>query len=246
MMPNTTKKYIGIRIAGAVILIAIISYVGYKLYDTTYRLMSGIAKMVVTSNVPDEYCNLFKNDANETYQETHFDDNKNLNGVSDLIFEDKYVVYVTKIKSATKLNSIPLITLHFDKTGTSDDIPYSAISRSDYSEIQYFLDTLSATNLSLHLYGDSVRSIIKNDTAEAYYLRNRVSSINYKKDGLVNLFMKTTKSEISLPTVLLFLVRHKTLYFMYISVSNPNDKLDMNVVNKLIDIRTSSVGAKYR
>lgn len=231
------KKYIGTRITALIILVTIISYVAYKVYETAHKITTTVSKTIVTNDVPNEYMDLFKNDVNITYKETHFDDNKNRNPVSDFIYNAKYVVFVTKIKTINDLNSLPLITKQFHEVETTDDIVYSTIP-SHYSEFDYFLDTLSAKNISLTFCGDSIRSLIKNDTVEGYYLRNKEFSINYKKDGVVNLFMKTTESEYSLPTVLLFLVHQKSLYFMCISVRHPIDKFNISVINKLINIPT--------
>jgi hypothetical protein len=235
------KKYLGIRIAGLIILIAIVSFVAYKVYESFHGLTTGLFKMVMTNDIPNEYMNLFKNDTNITYKETRFDDNKNRNPVSDFVYDTKYAVIVTKIKTIGSLNSLPLITPQFHQTETTDDIFYNVIE-SEYSKFDYFLDTLSATNISLTLYGDSIRSLIKNDTVAGYYFMNKVFSISYKKNRVVNLFMKTTESEYALPTLLLFLVHQKSLYFICISVRDPKDKFNMNVINKLIDIPTPSRG----
>ncbi len=229
------KKYLGIRIAGLIISIAIISFAVYKFYGVIHGMGNRLSKMIVIHDIPHEYRNLFKNDANITYQETHFDDNENRNPVSDFVYDAKYAVFVTKIKTVNNLSSLPPVRREFHETEKTNNIFYSAISWH-YSEFDYFLDTLSATNISLTFYGDSIKSLIKNDTVEGYYLKNKEFSINYKKDGVVNILMKTAESEYSLPSVLLFLVHQKKMYFICISVRHRNDKFNMKVINDLINI----------
>jgi hypothetical protein len=239
------KKFIEMRIVGLIILIVFILYGVYKLYGLIHGTTTTASKMIVVNDIPKEYSSLFKNVTNITYKQTHFDDKEKRNPVSDFIYDAKYAVFVTKIKTTNGLNSLPLITKQFHETKMTDDTIYSTIS-SGYSEFDYLLDTLTASNLFLTLDGDSVRSIIKNNVIEGYYLRNKAFSINYKKDGIVNLFMTTTESEHSLPSVLLFLLHQKSLYFICISVLDPNDTFNMNIINKLIWIpplaRVSAAG----
>jgi len=229
------KKFRAIRILGLIIILGVISYGLYTLYAMINGVTSTISKMVITNDIPNEYISLFKKDINIIDKETHFDDNRNRNQVSDFIYDDHYAVFVTKIKTRESLNSVPIIAEQLHKTKMTDNVVYSTISLG-YSELNYFLDTLSASSIYLTLYGDSIKSIIKKNTVQGYFIINKESSISYKNDGVVNLFIRTTDDKYPLPSIFLFLVHQKSLYFICISALNSKNKLDIKMVNKLVDI----------
>ena len=220
---------------GVIIILGAISYGLYRFYEMSRGVASTLGKMAVIDDIPNEFISLFKKDINITAKQTHFDDQKNRNPVSDFIYNDRYAVFVTKIKIKTSLNSFPIIAEQFHETKMTDNVVYNTIS-SGYSELNYFLDTLSTSKIYLTLYGDSIKSIIKNNSVQGYFLINKEFSISYKNDGIVNLLMKATDDRYPLPSVLLFLVHQKSLYFICISALKPENKLDIKMVNKLIDI----------
>jgi len=190
--------------------------------------------------VPDEYLNLFNAQTQESKKlisksTLSF---KLRNAISYLNYDEDYSIEVTKINvNSSLIFKKDIVEGHKKISGGFSG------SEMSYHENNIFTNYRAisqdkASKIYLSLYGDSVRTVLKNDSVAYYYLKMEKAYVQYNLGGIYEIFAESDKKLFffskNRPVSLLFLKKRDSLYFLLLTTNDDNTKLDPDLLYKLV------------
>jgi hypothetical protein len=223
-------SYKNIRLFSLVLGVLFIIYIVFSIVKGLIAGSNAMSTRKATlRSIPSEFMNLF-NDRNifknaftelstVRYPISYFDYDNN-----------KYSIVVTKINSIKNILLDTLIKEEFNNENIDERGGYLMVSQFRYN-LYYLPKSLKASNILLDLNGDSITSVIKNDTVKSYYFKMKSFSLKYEKSSLDDLFGIAHGTNV--PAYIVFLKRNESLYFIFMSV-NYDDSLQPKSLNTLL------------
>jgi hypothetical protein len=108
---------------------------------------------------------------------------------------------------------------------------------TDFTTNHNGVSTRFASKIYLSLQGDSVKTIVKNDSIACYYLKLKNVYVQYEPKGVYEIFIEANTKmyffTTEKPVVLMFLKRHGSLYFILLT-AEADGNLDPELLNKLV------------
>jgi hypothetical protein len=190
----------------------------------------------VVDSIPNEYLNLFVQKDSMISQKQTYVIYKNLRyPISEFLYDNKYCVIVTKIKTLNALDKLPMIQLD------PSDNEESYYGRFDgfgacSSEVNYREHPTTASDIFLHLKGDLISQTLKTNHVIEFYSMIESFSLKYKKDGMVDFYIEEDHEREKQPVLLLFVNHQKSLYLICINAYTDNEKLNPSIINKFINL----------
>lgn len=235
-MRNKKRRNWAFAIIGSLLIIYIANFL-YGAIKQDIRNPSGM----VLAKAPNNYINLFKSTAQKKIAVTYTSFAKYRDSISYLVYDKKYDIEISKIRTGANLNlEKDIIDSYKEPNGvfsnnTTGVMPYN----ENNFEINYKGEsTESAIKIYLSLLGDSIKTIVKNDSIANYFLNVKNMFVQYKPDSVYQIFIEAKThfyffSE-KQPVSLMFLKKNNTLYFLLLTIRNDDDKLDPNLLYKLV------------
>ena len=131
-----------------------------------------------------------------------------------------------------------IIKEHFNDSYFTQSAIYEVLDQRNYRLKQKSGRQSSVSDLHLTLNGNSIKTIVKNDSVASYYLKFKDFSLKYGLDDDVDIYAKYGAREFSsvnpIPINLLFLKRNKFVYFIVLSVYNLNMPLHEDTLYRLL------------
>lgn len=93
----------------------------------------------------------------------------------------------------------------------------------------------TASKIYLSLFGDSVTTVVKNDSLACYYLKSKNVTIQYSPNGVKEMFIeKKYFYNSNEPIDIMFLKRNNQLYYLFLVSKNEDYKLSPNMLLNMI------------
>jgi hypothetical protein len=224
------KKYLFIIVGISVIMLSII-WVARKITN----LASSIdAESTAVDSIPNEYLNLFIQ-KDSAISGTYVIYKNFRYPISDFLYESKYCIIVTKIKTLRPSVQLPVVQLDPNENEESYYGTFDGF-KACTSEINYREHPIIASNILLHLKGDTIKQILKTNNCIEFYSKMDSFSLKYKKDGPVDFYIEDDALQEKQPAILIFLNHKKSLYLICIDAYTDNEKLNPSIINKFINI----------
>jgi hypothetical protein len=146
--------------------------------------------------------------------------------VSIIYFDSVYNLIIYKIIPVKKISLKDIFNLEIDGSSRATGEIYS-LYRSGIAEFQYLSKAPNpARKIYLGLSGDSIKNIIRNDTALSYHLSCNSFSIKYGENEPFDVVMNGRDNEFGfnprISTDLLFLYRNNVIY-LFVMIPEKSD-----------------------
>jgi hypothetical protein len=179
--------------------------------------LSAREELPSTDSINSEYLNLIakKNQIKVKVEQVY--QSKIRYPVAELYFEENNILFINKI---SRIGTFPLAerVLNETKNATlSKEVVYSTLKKGS-CEFTYKLAGIdSISKIYLTSFGDSLTTIISNDSILAYHLICKNLSIRYNKNGPVDMLLEGQQGLFGIkefPADLLFIRRNNALYLL--------------------------------
>jgi len=162
------------------------------------------------------------------------------NPISLFSYNKLYSIEITRINLASDLDLNKDIAEVFAKSERTGNIVYVPISENGLTVDYRSTSLISPSKIHLTMYGDSIRSIAKNDSLYCDYIKLGDFSIRYEHSDVNEISAENNQSLAvnKRPVILMFFKRHKSLYFLLLTANDLSTKLDPTLLYKLIDVRS--------
>jgi hypothetical protein len=192
-------------------------------------------RLKVVDTIPVNYLDLFtKKDTSITDRGSYILYKTNISPFSDFNYEQKYWIVITKLRALNNKTVLPVIDAKSGNANVTEEAIYTGFKKG-YFEVDFLPDSTRVSNVHLILDGDSVKTIIKNDSIASYYFKMKKLSVGYKDEVTKNIYMTNTDNPI--PSMVCFLIYKKSTYFVFISALSSNNKLELNDVYNILKLK---------
>ena len=125
----------------------------------------------------------------------------------------------------------------FTSTVISDGVIYTPFLENGFKTNYQSSPTISPSKITICLNGDSIQTIIKNDSIAYYFLKLKNISVKYDDDNNDVIFIDGAQGlrQFSyIPLNVMFLKRNQSLYFILLAPKDFNKKLEPDFLLNLI------------
>ncbi len=223
-MKITTKKSIilGIAVGGLFMFIM----VGSLIYTLIYN-------QETSSKIPlTEYNNLFTNDTQGKLQILATEKGRNRPPVSTYVYDNRFNICVFKVILA---NNSTLRKIIGYKHATSYGNLFVANGGLPCFNFDMKISEEKVSKVSVVDFkfdGDSIKSIVNNDSLRCYYYKFETFSISYN-NGLYDILAKADHSTI--PASVMFVKKGKFLYIIIMSIAEGKEEMPPDILYSLIN-----------
>jgi hypothetical protein len=195
--------------------------------------------MIVENDAPNDYINLFNAVAQKKIVLQSTISLKYRNNVTHYIYDKKYSLEVTKIgiKSNLRLRR-DIVENYKSEDGNFPNVSLP-INETDFTTNYNGTSTDTASKIYLSLHGDSIHTMLKNDSIAYYFLKLKSVYISYAPKGTYDIYIQAntkfyffTKNK---PVSLMFIKKNNTVYFLLLTVKDTDEELYPNLLYKLIN-----------
>jgi len=222
MKKTTHKRLIIVITLFSIFLLAIFSKIIYTMIDD-HETSSKIPLM--------EHYNLFTKEAQNKLELLATTTSRNRETTSSYIYDKVFNVFVLKV-ILTKNNSLKnIINYQNESSHVTMNAVYSGLS--NYNMKMNIKSGASVTTSTVHFKfnGDSIKSIVSNDSVYCYYYKFSTFSINYN-DEPYDIIAKAYQSNI--PASLIFKKKGKFLYVIIMTVAKGKEEMQPDQLYNII------------
>lgn len=225
------------RVRNIVLIIAGISFLAY-IVNICYNLsIRDAADPEITKyDLPKDYNELFKDSVKSYFTKKNTRTHKSRNDISAFSYRDKYKLEITKIGYSINIPVSKLIEEKYTSTTPLDG--YITISKEEGFETSFQrFEKRNPTKIHLFLYGESTRTIIKNDSVASYYLKLKNCAVCYDQSDNKAIYIDANQgleAYSNIPINIMFIKKHNSLYFILLAPTDPNAKLAPDLLGSLI------------
>jgi hypothetical protein len=219
----TTKSIIFGMVAGGLFMLIM---VGSLIYTVIYNQETSSKKPLT------EYNNLFTKEAQDKLQILATAKGRNREPCSSYVYDNSFNVFVFKVILTNNLSLKRIVNY---KNGASYSNLFVANGglpsfNFDMNINEGKISYVSKVNFKFD--GDSIKSIINNDSLRCYYYRFNTFSISYN-DGFYDILAKADRSDI--PASVLFKKKGNFLYVILMSVAKGKEEMEPQLLYSLIN-----------
>lgn len=188
-----------------------------------------------TKTTPAEYLQLFK--STDKLVPDGSDVCKRRNAVSKFYYDKKYFLEVYKMDGVGNLPLGKLIREKFTDAQMSPGMNYLEYAGDTQFAVEYLSRPRQrVSNILLTLYGDSTRTIKKNDTLAYYYSKFESFSLSNSSNKAKDIYghLREEYSGSKTPLELLFLKRGNNVYFILLGASNGDTPVGRDLLYNLV------------
>ena len=223
------------KIVGLIILIFFVIFLAYNSgKNPNYEFKT-------LKTAPEEYWNLFQGSINKKMPVKSLI-LKYQNPISEFDLDNKkYFIQVVKLDTSIEQSLDNYLTLSNSKKLSTNAITYYPMGH--FFAVFYKTGKNKVSHINFNLVGDSVRTILRNDTIACFYSNFKLFSMNYGDSDTTAIYSNSDRADetqlsgSSLPIEIVFLKRNKSIYFMLMSVNDYRTKLEPRQLYNLIYTR---------
>jgi hypothetical protein len=223
------------KIIGLIVLAFFIIYLAYNSgYNPNYDFKS-------MNTAPKEYLDLFPDSIKKKMSVLQTLIIKFQNPISEFAFDDKkYFIQIFRLNVVNDQSLDKLITLSNHSNLMTNAVTYYRLG--PVFDINYKTGRNKASHINLNLYGERVNTILRNDTIACFYSHFKIFSINYNRSDTTVIWSTTEGHEtpipsFTLPIDIIFIKKHKAVYFLVMSVNDRSTILEPNKLYNLISTK---------
>jgi hypothetical protein len=191
---------------------------------------------------PEEYWKLFPGSVNKKISVFQSLILKDQNPVSEFDLDNKkYFIQVVKLETSTEQSLNDFLTLSNSKELSTNAMTYYPIGH--FFAVFYKTGKNKISHINFNLIGDSVRTILRNDTIACFYSNFKLFSMNYGDSDKTAIYSNSDRADetplsgSSLPIEIVFLKRNDSIYFLLMSVNDFKTKMEPRQLYNLIYAR---------
>jgi hypothetical protein len=225
-------------IAFIIVLISLVGYIGNKIYQAFKSNERAFAEdLPITYKMPKEDSALILAKYYDRIKVIQVRNSKVRNHVSQLIFDDKYPLFIYKIDSTGILSLRDSFIIENIKTDRTTGITYNILDNGFY-KFQYKAGTVGNPSfLYLTVVGDTIQQFVRNDSIVLYNLVCQNMSIRYNEDDPVDIFIEGKQKgfyTLRIPMSILFLKRKKNTYLLVLTTDSSNLSLPSGILYSIV------------
>jgi hypothetical protein len=225
------KEYLFILIAACILAYAIFIISKAAKEDSQNPI-------TVITTIPSDYLNLFNSTTKQKLTLQSAAKFKLSNTICYLNYDNKYDLELTKININSPFDIDKNIVEDYKESKSVVSDRYLPNNKVDFTSNYITISSENISKIYLSLYGDSIRTITKNDSVAYYYLKLKNVSIQHQPNGVKEIFIDaktefylfTKKPQISLA----FIRKQNSLYFLLLAAKDDSTQLDSDLLQKLI------------
>lgn len=228
-------KIIGFSLSGLVL-----GYMLFSAISSMYKLARSFSEdSMMNKSISKEYADLFRDEYKSKIDTgvTYF--SKVRHPVTTLSLDKNYPLLIFKM-DLTRDVSLPDVITEVSKEYPSPNtgIVYNLIRERLFNLIYLSGKPSFSDSIYFYVQGDSIKTVVSNDSMVGYHLYCRNFSLAYKKDGIKDIAAYNEGFEVfrKFPVNLLFLKRDKALYFLLMSVKDKKLPFKENQLLEMIRI----------
>jgi hypothetical protein len=226
------------RVRNIVLLIILLGFIGY-IISICYQLNQSVSAdpPVVTNSIPKDYTSLFSKIYNEKFVVRTSFNYKYRSAICLFSYTDSYALEMIKIDSSFNL---PVGKIIYESSNST--IETNGAIYTPFDEFGFKTDYLSKgsnkiSKINLTLFGDSLKTIVKNDSIVNYNLKLKNLSVSYNSSNVEAIFCDASEglnqfSEI--PLSIAFVKKKGSLYFILFAPKTSNLKFDQSLLYNLV------------
>ena len=224
------------KIATILIISSVAICVGVLLYK-------GIREFIInpseyTETMPVDYNGLFNQDALQKLASTGTLTVKLRNAISYLRYDKKYNLELTKIDISPRFKLTNDIIEGYTQAAGHLPLAMVPFEGVAYNTSYKSESTAKASKIYLSLVGDSVKTLLKNDSMAYYYLKLKNAYVQYKLGDVYEIEAQTNTKlfffDDEPPVSLLFVKKQNELYYLFLTISGNTKSLDPNLLYSLL------------
>lgn len=232
-----TKRGIKI-ISYCLLLVGILYFVITTWLNVRKINQSKYEELASSDSLSSEYLNLI---TKENQTKTRVDQvylSKIKNSLAKLYFEDSNVLFIYKIGSVRNISLSKIAHNEINNATESKEKVYSILTNGSY-QFEYEsknVDSISAIYLTC--FGDSLTTVISNDSILSYHLRCKNSSIRYSKNGTIDMLLEGTQRPFGIASVsadILFIKRNNLLYVLLL-IAKPETMIKPRALFNIVHV----------
>ena len=233
------KKNIRLAIIGICVL-GFLIFIGIKIFNGFKKIQDSFAKdLPFTYSIPGEDSSLIAKKYLKMLKANKIIQSRERGPISLIFFDKEYhlIVYKIHVIKDTLLKDL-LYTSNESVDRTTGKV-YTVIGHGDLFEFQ-FQDAPAnpVSKIYLTLAGDSLQSVVKNDSIIGYHLLCNNFSIRYAESGPIDIFVVGKEKRLGatavIPMDLLFLKRNGEIYLLMMTPNSAQSTIAPDLLYNVV------------
>jgi len=193
---------------------------------------------ILDSILPKDYLDIFPPGISEKIAVKTVFHYKHKSAIGSCSYDNRFAVEIVKIDSSFKLPVNMAIVKKIDNSIITSGVIYVPLKEPGF-ETQYQLIGSSGINkINLTLYGDSIKTALKNDSITSYYLKLKNFSVTFNVSTEMAIFADADQGFgqfSNIPVDMAFVRKNGALYFVLLAPITADSKLDPDFLGQLIN-----------
>jgi len=222
MKKTTSKRLIIVTALFSIFLFAVFSKIIYTIIDDS-ETSSKVLLM--------EHYNLFTKDAQKKLKLLSTTTSRNRETTSNYVYDSVFNVFVTKIILANKNGLKNIISYQNESSHITMNAVYSGLSNYNMEMKLKSGTSVAASFVHFKFSGDSIKSVVSNDSLFCYYYKFNTFSISYN-DEPYDIIAKARLS--NLPASIIFKKKGKFIYVIIMTVMVGKEEMQPDQLYNII------------
>jgi len=193
---------------------------------------------ILNNILPKDYLDIFPPGISEKIAVKTVFHYKHRSAIGSCSYDNRFTVEIVKIDSSFKMPVNKAIVEKFENSINTSGGIFVPFKKPGF-ETQYQLIGSSGINkINLTLYGDSIKTVLKNDSITSYYLKLKTFSVTFNVSTKMAIFADADQGFgqfSNIPIDLAFVRKNGALYFVLLAPIIAGSKLDPEFVGQLIN-----------
>jgi hypothetical protein len=205
----------------------------FALYEFSTMIYTMLDDQETSSKIPlKEYNNLFSKETQDKLQILATVKSRNREPISTYIYDTRFNLCVLKV-ILFKNSDLKNVIKYQNRTSYKTlNATYSGLPSSNFDMSIKAGKSVIVSLLYFKFSGDSIKSIVKNDSLYCYYLKFKTFSINYNNEPYDVI---GNADESNIPASIAFKKRGDFLYIIIITVAKGKEELQPGLLYSLIN-----------
>ena len=215
-----------------IIVVCITTYTIFNIYRSFRE--DARNSMTVSNKIPDDYNEVFNNSAKTKLHIQITSYFQLRNPVASINYNDQFDLAMTEINCIPSFDIKKDIVESYKKPSSTIAESYLPIDVPNIT-INYIPESKkSASKIYLSLVGDSVTTIVKNDSVVCYYLKPKNVVVQYSPNGVKEIFIEKEYYSPDEPIDMMFIKKKSRLYCLLMGPQKAKFKLFPNLLFDMV------------
>lgn len=174
-------------------------------------------ELASSDSLSSEYLNLISKENQMKIKIAQVYLSKIRNPLARLYFEDSDILFINKICSIKDIALAEKVQSEIKSATMSKEIVYNTLTNGSYRFSYETRGVDPVSNIHLTFYGDSLTTVISNDSILSYHLLCKNSSFSYNENSSVDMILEGNQNFYGItpvPADILFMKRNNALYVL--------------------------------